>query len=177
MKSSGRLNKGNRPGNDENFMIITGEQPTPRAADRGVDRRKSKRCRPLQCTFVLLRSYRNTLTKVEGMSLGELGFAVMRSNPCLIGEIRNMSPDGLGFTYIGEKAQLDGIFTLDTLAAECRFYLSNLFFKTITDAEMSDDWSYGSFKVRRAGVQLLGMSPPQKFQLEEFIQMNINGEP
>ncbi len=161
MKSSGQIDNGNGTvlsGNDENFMIIAGKQPVPKATNRRADRRNWKRCQPIQSTFALLRNNRNTMTKVENMSLGELGFAVMRSDPCLIGEIRNMSMDGLGFSYIDEETQLEGIFTLDILAAECRFYLSNLFFKTISDAEISDDWSYGSFKVRRAGVQLLGIN-------------------
>ena len=180
MKSSGHINNGNGtvlPGNDENFMIIAGRQPLSKSTHRRANRRNCKRYQPIQNTFALLRNNRNTMTKVEDMSLGELGFAVMRSGPCLIGEIRNMSPDGLGFFYIDEETQLEGIFTLDILAAECRFYLSNLFFKTISDVEISDDWSYGSFKVRSAGVQLFGMTPSQNFQLEEFIRMNIYGEP
>ena len=134
-----------------------------------IERRKHKRYAAKSGTFALLRSTSIELSKINDMSLGQIGFAVIKSKPIKMGQIINISKDGLAFDYIERPGNTLEVFKLDILFAEDAYYLGKLLFKTVYDYSVDPEIPLSTFTIRRCGVQFGELTHRQHMQLEYFL--------
>ena len=134
-----------------------------------IDRRKHPRSGTKTGTFALLRSTSIALSKIQDMSMGEIGFAVIKSKPVKMGQIININSNGLAFDYIERRGEAMQVFKLDILCAQDSFYLGKLLFKPVYDHVIDSEVPVKSFMIRRCGVQFGELTAHQKSRLEYFI--------
>ena len=103
------------------------------------------------------------------MSMGEIAFAVIKSKPIKMGQIINISTDGLAFHYIDSKKRSKRLFKMDILFAKDAFYLDRLLFKPVFDYEIKSDIPLNSFAIRKCGVKFGELNQRQRSQLTYFI--------
>jgi hypothetical protein len=134
------------------------------------DRRKHKRFMAMEGAFAIIRSEPSRLGQIEMMSRGEIAIAVYKSKPILKGQIINISRIGLSFRYFPNEEQPDQAGELDILFANMSFYVENLPFKTISDLDVDNEYSYSSLKRKLLRVQFGELDSHQISQLDYFIQ-------
>ena len=134
-----------------------------------IDRREHPRYNAKAGTFALLRATSIALSKMQDMSMGEVGFAVIKSKPVKMGQIINISTKGLAFEYIERRGESIRLFKLDVLFAEDAFYLGKLLFKPVFDFAVDSEVPVDSFTIRRCGVQFGELTAYQKSRLEFFV--------
>ena len=137
-----------------------------------IDRRIHKRYRAKSGTFALLRSTSIELNKIRDMSMGEIGFAVIKSRPIKMGQIINISKNGLAFEYIERQSKTIEVFKLDLLYAEDAYYLGKILFRPIFDYAIDEEIPFNSFTIRRCGVQFGELTAQQESKLEYFLNQH-----
>jgi hypothetical protein len=141
-----------------------------------IERREHKRFIAKSGTFALLRSTSIELSKIRDMGMGEIAFAVIKSKPVKMGQIVNISLDGLAFDYIEHRDEAVQVFKLDILFAADAFYLDKLLFRTIFDYAMVPKIPLNTFTIRRCGVQFGELDRLQKSRLEYFMSKHAAEE-
>ena len=137
-----------------------------------INRRKHKRYRAKSGTFALLRSTSIELNKIRDMSMGEIGFAVIKSRPIKMGQIINISKNGLAFDYIERQSKTINVFKLDILFAEDAYFLGKVLFRPIFDYAIVPEIPFNSFTIRRCGVQFGELTAQQESKLEYFVNQH-----
>ena len=99
-------------------------------------------------------------------------FAVIGPNVERLGQIIDISVDGLSLSYIDNGGKADGLSELDILFAIDGFYLEKVPFKTVSDFEIhvNKDILFTSIIMRRCGVQFGDLDDKQISQLEYFLR-------
>jgi hypothetical protein len=97
-------------------------------------------------------------------------YAMLKYKPAVMGQITNISKDGLAIRYNDGKQQLSDSNVLDIFMTDNSFYIEKLPVKTISDREVTDKHSSSSNKARQRGVQFEGLNPVQLFQLYYLLQ-------
>jgi hypothetical protein len=110
-----------------------------------IERRKHKRSQVTEDTFVALGHHYSK-----------------------IGQVKNISMDGLTFTYIADGKPLSQSFQLDIFLIDRTFRLQAVPFKTISDVK-SDGIPFSSVIMRECTVQFEELTSQQKDELEYFI--------
>jgi hypothetical protein len=107
-------------------------------------------------------------------------FAVLGGPPwphsTKVGQIIDLSRDGLAFHYVTSEGGSNGSFELGILLAYHGFYCDKVPVKTISDFEVADKPRISSIATRRRSVQFGELTPHQISQLEYFIQSHTIGE-
>ena len=134
-----------------------------------MERRNHQRYGVHPGTFAVLRSTSIGLSKIKDMSMGEIAFAVIKSKPIKMGQIVNISKEGLAFHYIDRQGRSNSLFKMDILFARDAFYLDRLLFKPIFDIELNTDIPLNPFTIRKCGVQFGELNQQQRSQLDFFI--------
>jgi hypothetical protein len=134
-----------------------------------IERREHPRYSAKVGTFALLRATSIALSKIPDMSMGEIGFAVIKSKPVKMGQIININMKGLAFDYIERRGDSIQVFKLDILFARDAFYLGKLLFKPVFDYAVDSEVPGSSFAIRRCGVQFGELTAYQKSRLEFFV--------
>ncbi len=124
----------------------------------------------MEGAFALIRSAPSGLGQIETMSRSEIAIAIFKSEPILKGQIININRDGLSFRYFPNKEQPNQSAELDILFANISFYLENLPFKTISDLDVDNEFSYSSQNRKLMKVQFGELDSHQISQLDYFIQ-------
>jgi len=137
-----------------------------------INRRIHKRYLAKSGSFALLRSTSIELNKIRDMSMGEIGFAVIKSRPVKMGQIINISKNGLAFEYIERQSKTIEVFKLDLLYAEDAFYLGKVLFRPIFDYAIDAEIPFNSFTIRRCGVQFGELTAQQESKLEYFLNQH-----
>ena len=152
-------------------LIESGDQNRKR-----VVRRVHQRFQVKKNAFAIVRSKHIPPTRIEDMSMGEIAFAVIKSDPHKLGRIKDLSMNGLAFCYLDNgKRATDESFRLDLLLADCRFYLEDLHFKTVSDFKINDDFPLSSIKTRQLGVRFKDITCDQVSKLRYFIHQHTIG--
>ena len=97
-------------------------------------------------------------------------FAVVRPQFTQLGQIIDISGDGLAFRYPVTGDQTNGSAELDLFLVGNRFYLERLPFKAIADHKLAKKKFSGSMPMRRFGVQFGELKESQISKLEYFIR-------
>ena len=141
-----------------------------------ADRRIFKRLKVKKFAFALLRKEPASPIVIKNKSMGEIGLAVYRSKPSQLGQIKDISMDGLSFRYVDNRQDTDDSSTLDILLAHSGFYMENIIFDTISDFEIADEVPFNTIRMRQKGIQFKNLSSRQRNQLKEFIRSFTVGE-
>ena len=121
-----------------------------------VDRRRHKRFHVRDTAFVVFRAPWPLATNV--------------------GQITDISMDGLAFSYIAGEKRSNSSSELDILLGNRSFYLDKVPFKTVSDCKTPHKVPFSSIEMRRCGVQFGKLAPEQISQLKNFIWNHTTGE-
>ncbi len=70
---------------------------------RPIERRKHKRFQPIAGLFAVLSSKAIKLGQIKYMSMTEIALKLFKSTPIKMGQIIDISSEGLSFCYIHEE--------------------------------------------------------------------------
>ena len=94
-----------------------------------------------------------------------------------VGQIQNISLNGLAFRYIAEhssEADLDGTINLQIMFAGEGVWLEGVPAKWVADIDIPPDASFSSIPLRQTCLQFLSLTDAQKNRLKEFIRRHTN---
>jgi hypothetical protein len=104
-------------------------------------------------------------------------FVVFNTQPTKLGEILDVSMNGLSFRYMVDSEELvNQSRELDILYGDDDFYLDKLHFRTVADRMTNNGLPFSTMIMRRRGVQFCELVEAQQSQLEYFIKHNTSGE-
>ncbi|NVL90508.1 MAG: PilZ domain-containing protein [Desulfobacterales bacterium] len=103
-------------------------------------------------------------------------FVAFRSHLAKLGNIVDISMGGLGFRYLADEYESDGVVELYIFSASRDFYMDKVPFKMISDFEMVNDVPFSSVIMKRSGIQFGELTDRQISRLEYFIQNHTTGE-
>jgi hypothetical protein len=119
------------------------------------------------------RMVRKKLTerrKLKRFRVQDGAFAVVRPEFTRLGQIINISYEGLAFQYAVTASQENRASELDIFLAGDGFYMENMSFETVSDRRATRKSSKGFFPLRRCSVRFKDLTGPQIARLEYFIQ-------
>ncbi|MDA8165048.1 MAG: PilZ domain-containing protein [Desulfobacteraceae bacterium] len=104
-------------------------------------------------------------------------FVVFNTQPTRLGEILDISMNGLSFRYMVDSEEVvNQSRELDILYGDDDFYLDKLPFSTISDRLSDNGLPFSTMIMRRRGVQFGDLNDHQREKLEYFIENNTSGE-
>jgi hypothetical protein len=107
------------------------------------------------------------------------GFAALRSQFTVLGQIIDISRGGLTFRYVASEARTtrtNGSAELNILMTDGSFCFEKVAFKTIWDSAIPDEFSFGPITLRHCGVKFGELTHSQKVDLEYFIRVYTLGD-
>jgi len=107
--------------------------------------------------------------KVPRLRVHEGAYAAVRPQYHKVGQIIDISPNGLSFAYVDTSSNQDDSSELDIFLLNADYYLKRIPFEAITDFGMPPQSPFGSFVSRRRGVRFGRLSSSQLFRLKFFI--------
>ncbi len=129
--------------------------PRPNSTDRreAMDRRRKKRFRVREGAFAALVNRENKL-----------------------GQIKDISLVGLSFCYIANEGQSIHPSELRIILAGSGLFLDNLPYKTVSDFEVTNGFTFSSLKMRQRHLAFGSLNPHQESRLNDFILNYTMGE-
>ena len=106
----------------------------------------------------------------------EGAFAALVDQESRLGQIKDISMQGLSFRYIDGHEELDNADELRIILGNQGLYLDRVPFVKISDFEIESEFSFSTIKMRQIGLQFRELTAEQKMQLERFIQQHTIGE-
>ena len=119
------------------------------------------------------RMERNKLAerrRLKRFQVQDGAFAVVRPEFTKLGQIIDISHEGLAFQYAVTATQENGTSELDVFLAGDGFYLENMSFETVSDRRATRKSSKGFLPLRRCSVRFKDITGTQIARLEYFIQ-------
>ena len=108
--------------------------------------------------------------KDKRFKLKDPAYAIMYYSPSRIGQITDISRNGLAVRYVKNGEDSNELTELDIFNADFILYVDNIKAKSISDFEIIDKTFIGSKEMRRCGIQFEDLSRHQMSQLEDFIE-------
>jgi hypothetical protein len=102
--------------------------------------------------------------------------AVQNGHVRVMGQILDVSRNGLAFHYINDGKKTNGSYYVDIFLAKNDFYLKKIQSKIISDFEITNKVPFSSITMRRRSVKFGELMGGQISQLEYFIQNHTIGE-
>lgn len=140
------------------------------AGQHKQERRQHKRYRTKKLIFAVVCSNIQQLEKIKNMSKGEIALAVMKSKPACMGEIVEISRNGLSFHHIDNGADLSEFSEMDILYADEDFHLSRLPFRTVKVTNVEGDVPFDVLSMKQLTVQFIGLTTKQEAQLDHLLE-------
>lgn len=140
------------------------------------DRKDPKRYYVKNRIFAVVRSDNHQLERIGNLSKAQIAFAIMKSHPPKMGEIKEISKKGLTFHYIHNKSDVSKFKEMDILFVDEDFHLCRIPFKTIEDSALDLDGPFNTLAMNCLTVEFGGLSFKQKYQLKHVIKYFTTGE-
>ena len=99
-------------------------------------------------------------------------YAVVRYRKPIIGEVSDLSFQGLSLRYMAEGRTVDIGATLDLFSSAARFLIREIPFSPVADILLTHEPSFIGIRVHRLGVRFQDLTPAQKAQLQTFIEQD-----
>jgi len=96
-------------------------------------------------------------------------YTVLSYKPTVMGQIINVSAEGVAATYKGKR--LKESFEIDLFISDAGFYLEQIPVKTVSDHKIAGKFLSGSKKIWQRSLQFGELTDDQKSQLDEFINL------
>jgi len=106
----------------------------------------------------------------------EGAFVVVTSSDNKIGQIKNISKDGLVFRYVASEKKLAGLLTIDIFRNSKDFYLKDVAVKTTSDFYIDSKFPFSTIILRQCCGKFIDLTGNQISQLDRFIQNYTIGE-
>ena len=87
-----------------------------------------------------------------------------------LGQITDISNDGLAFTYIAGEGLRKGPLELEIFSTTGNFHLRKVPYKIILDLQIENGFPLSPVTTRRCGMQFGELTQVQKSQLDSFLQ-------
>jgi hypothetical protein len=118
---------------------------------------------------------KNTEKPVEKRSCSRLQledgvYAIIKYKPTILGQIINISKDGMAVRYSVNDQQLSDSSELDIFIIDSHFYIEKIQTKIISDFEIGDKFPFSSQKDRQRCFQFVEMKASQLFQLDYLLK-------
>jgi hypothetical protein len=94
-------------------------------------------------------------------------FTVLSYKPTVMGQIINMSEEGLAVTYKGKRLKKSA--EIDLFISDAGFYLDQIPVKTVTDHKIAGKFLFRSEKIWQRSMQFGALTDDQQSQLDEFL--------
>lgn len=140
------------------------------AGNNWQERRQHKRYKTRKRIFAVVCANVQQLEKIKSMSKGEIALAVMKSKPACMGEIVEISRNGLSFHHIDNGVDLSQFSEMDILYTDEDFHLSRLPFKTVKETAIEGDVPFDVLSMKRLTVQFEDLTPKQKGQIDHLLE-------
>ncbi|MDJ0781981.1 MAG: hypothetical protein QNJ22_08410 [Desulfosarcinaceae bacterium] len=148
-----------------------------RTVGKSRERRAHQRYRLKKGAFAMLQSRSSELKDISGMSMGEIGMAVIKSKPVKLGEIKNVSRSGLSFHYPVGRSKGIPAKKVDIILVENAICLKDLNFRTIRDTEVDEGRPFAPIKTKQQQIQFIDLTADQKAMLDRLIQTHADQTP
>ena len=96
-------------------------------------------------------------------------YIILVNDSTNLGQIINISKDGLAFSYIGKEEQIIGWYKGDIFLSSKRFYLKEVPFKAISDFYIDTKTPYSRVLMKQCGGQFGELTNQQRSRLDHFI--------
>ena len=106
----------------------------------------------------------------------EGAFAALVAQDNRLGQIKDISIQGLSFRYIDSNETLENADELKIILGDQGLYLDNVPFKKIADFEIRSEFSFSTVKMRQIGLEFGELTAEQKIRLDRFIQYHTISE-
>lgn len=97
-------------------------------------------------------------------------FAVLMANKDKLGQIRDISMQGLSFRYVNADGSSREAGELKIIIAGYGLYLDKLPVETVSDFEIQGAFSFSPLKMRQIGIKFVDLTLEQKYQIGRFIR-------
>jgi hypothetical protein len=106
----------------------------------------------------------------------EGAFAALVDQESRLGQIKDISSNGLSFRYIDSHEKLANASELKIILGNQGLYLDKLPFKIVSDFEIQSEFSFSRVNMRQIGLEFGELTPGQRNQLDRFIKHHTIGE-
>ena len=106
----------------------------------------------------------------------EGAFAALVDQESRLGQIKDISSDGLSFRYIDSHEKLVNASELKIILGQRGLYLDKVPFKIISDFEIESEFSFSRVNMRQIGLEFGELTPGQRNRLDRFIKHHTIGE-
>ena len=93
-----------------------------------------------------------------------------------LGQIKDISLQGLSFRYIDSHEKLEKADELRIILGRQGLYLDRVPFIKISDFEIESEFRFSTIKMRQIGLKFGELTPQQKLRLDQFIKHHTIGE-
>ena len=106
----------------------------------------------------------------------EGAFAALVDQESRLGQIKDISSDGLSFRYIDSHEKLENASELKIILGNRGLYLDKVPFKIISDFKIESEFSFSTINMRQIGLEFGELTAGQRDRLERFIKHHTIGE-
>ena len=106
----------------------------------------------------------------------EGAFAALVDQESRLGQIKDISLQGLSFRYIDNHEKLKKASELKIIINNQGLYLDKLPFKIIFDFEIESEFSFSRVNMRQVGLKFGDLTPVQRNRLDHFLKNHTIGE-
>jgi hypothetical protein len=106
----------------------------------------------------------------------EGAFAALVDQESRLGQIKDISRQGLAFRYIDSHEKLENACELKIILGNRGLFLDKVPFKIISDIEIKSEFSFSTVNMRQIGLQFGKLTPEQRNRLDRFIKDHTLGE-
>ena len=93
-----------------------------------------------------------------------------------LGQIKDISIQGLSFQYIDSDEKIENAKELKIILGHQGLYLDKVPFKKISDFKIESEFSFSRVKMRQIGLEFGKLTAEQRMKLERFIQYHTLAE-
>jgi hypothetical protein len=113
--------------------------------------------------------------KEQRFKVKEGAYAVLKPYTSKLGQIIDISKNGLSFQYVLNSEQALNASHVDILLPDSGFFLDNLQFKPVLESKISKDFSFSTLTVMRYSLEFENLTTDKRNSLEYFIQNHTMG--
>ena len=106
----------------------------------------------------------------------EGAFAALVDQESRLGQIKDISSDGLSFRYIDSHEKLENASELKIILGKRGLYLDKVPFKIISDFKIESEFSFSTVNMRQIGLKFGELTAGQRNRLDRFIKHHTIGE-
>ena len=103
-------------------------------------------------------------------------FAALVDQDSRLGQIRDISLQGLSFRYIDNNEKLEETSELIIILGNRSLFLDKVPFEIISDFKIESEFSSSAVDMRQVGLKFGELTPQQKLLLNQIIEFHTIGE-